>query len=173
MYLIFSWILHGLARVLFVSAEGVCLPHNIRWRLWRQKSRVFRAVRGGGCFTLFLLWRVGSKTESTQLSPHRLMFAWVKMVVLRSSGSVGAEPEATTPKRRAVDLDTSSEFLSLVPAATQRKSARSTRSSRFLNNSFSSPENCSVNVRTRTQTAGTGEPLVRGRKGHLWGCYFS
>ncbi|XP_037533049.1 ATPase family AAA domain-containing protein 2 [Nematolebias whitei] len=65
------------------------------------------------------------------------------MVVLRSSGSVGAEPEAITPKRRAVDLDTSSEFLSLVPAATQRKSARATRSSRFLNNSFSSPENCS------------------------------
>ncbi|XP_041844820.1 ATPase family AAA domain-containing protein 2-like isoform X2 [Melanotaenia boesemani] len=66
------------------------------------------------------------------------------MVILRSSGSVGAEPMASTPKRRSIDLDTSSEFLSLIPAS-QRKSARLTRSSRCLNDSFSSPENTSVN----------------------------
>lgn len=57
-----TWILHVLARDLFVSAEGDGLPHNIRWRLWRQKSRVFRAVRAGGRFKWFLSWRVGCKT---------------------------------------------------------------------------------------------------------------
>lgn len=67
------------------------------------------------------------------------------MVILRSSGSVGAEPVATTPKRRSMELDTSSEFLSLLPAS-QRKSARLTRSSRSLDDSFSSPENNTVNV---------------------------
>ncbi|XP_035984936.1 ATPase family AAA domain-containing protein 2 isoform X2 [Fundulus heteroclitus] len=62
------------------------------------------------------------------------------MVVLRSnSGGVGAEPE-----RRSLDLETSSDFLSLTPTL-QRKSARVTRSSRTLNDSFSSPENASVN----------------------------
>uniref|UniRef100_A0A7N6AEC7 ATPase family AAA domain-containing protein 2 n=1 Tax=Anabas testudineus TaxID=64144 RepID=A0A7N6AEC7_ANATE len=66
------------------------------------------------------------------------------MVILRSSGSVGAEPAATTPKRRSVELDTSSEFLSLLPAS-QRKSARLTRSSRTVNDSFSSPENSTAN----------------------------
>ncbi|XP_029928549.1 ATPase family AAA domain-containing protein 2 isoform X2 [Myripristis murdjan] len=65
------------------------------------------------------------------------------MVILRSSGNAGAEP-ATTPKRRSLELDTSSEFLSLLPAS-QRKSARLTRSSRALDDSFSSPENNTVN----------------------------
>uniref|UniRef100_A0AAQ5WX55 ATPase family AAA domain-containing protein 2 n=1 Tax=Amphiprion ocellaris TaxID=80972 RepID=A0AAQ5WX55_AMPOC len=66
------------------------------------------------------------------------------MVILRSSGSVGAEPGATTPKRRSVELDTSSEFLSLLPAS-QRKSARLTRSARPVDDSFSSPENNTAN----------------------------
>lgn len=65
------------------------------------------------------------------------------MVVLRSSG-VGAAPMATTPKR-TIDLDTSSEFLSLLPAS-QRRSTRVKRSSRMLYDSFSSPEHNSVNV---------------------------
>lgn len=75
------------------------------------------------------------------------------MVVLRSSGSVGAEPVATTPTRRSIELDTSSEFLSLLPAS-QRKSARLSRSSRAPYDSFSSPENNTANVRTHTETAG-------------------
>ncbi|XP_008285122.1 ATPase family AAA domain-containing protein 2 [Stegastes partitus] len=66
------------------------------------------------------------------------------MVILRSSGGVGAEPGATTPKRRSMELDTSSEFLSLLPAS-QRKSARLTRSSRGADDSFSSPENNTAN----------------------------
>ncbi|XP_038145602.1 ATPase family AAA domain-containing protein 2-like isoform X1 [Cyprinodon tularosa] len=66
------------------------------------------------------------------------------MVVLRSSGGVGAEPMATAPKRRSMDLETSTDFLSLIPAS-QRKSARMTRSSRSLNDSFSSPENTPIN----------------------------
>lgn len=74
------------------------------------------------------------------------------MVVLRSSGSVGAEPVATTPTR-TIELDTSSEFLSLLPAS-QRKSARLSRSSRATYDSFSSPENNTANVRTHTETAG-------------------
>ncbi|KAK7887132.1 hypothetical protein WMY93_026753 [Mugilogobius chulae] len=64
------------------------------------------------------------------------------MVILRSSGNAGAEP-GTTPKRGSSELDTSSEFLSLVPAS-QRKTARRTRSSRALDDSFSSPENSSA-----------------------------
>ncbi|XP_053183237.1 ATPase family AAA domain-containing protein 2-like isoform X2 [Scomber japonicus] len=66
------------------------------------------------------------------------------MVMLRNSGGVGAESVATTPNRRSVELDTSSEFLSLLPAS-QKKSARVTRSSRPLDESFSSPENNAVN----------------------------
>ncbi|XP_070767520.1 ATPase family AAA domain-containing protein 2-like [Enoplosus armatus] len=66
------------------------------------------------------------------------------MVILRRSGGAGAEPAAATPKRRSMELDTSSEFLSLLPAS-QRKSARLTRSSRALNDSFSSPENNMAN----------------------------
>uniref|UniRef100_A0A3P8TJN4 ATPase family AAA domain-containing protein 2 n=1 Tax=Amphiprion percula TaxID=161767 RepID=A0A3P8TJN4_AMPPE len=82
------------------------------------------------------------------------------MVILRSSGSVGAEPGATTPKRRSVELDTSSEFLSLLPAS-QRKSARLTRSARPVDDSFSSPENNTANVRTHVQTAvSAGTPDV-------------
>ncbi|XP_055083792.1 ATPase family AAA domain-containing protein 2-like [Periophthalmus magnuspinnatus] len=64
------------------------------------------------------------------------------MVILRSNGNAGAEP-GTTPKRRSSELDTSSEFLSLLPAS-QRKTARVTRSSRVLDDSFSSPENSSA-----------------------------
>lgn len=66
------------------------------------------------------------------------------MVVLRSGGGVGAAPMATTPKR-STDLDTSSEFLSLLPAS-QKRSTRLTRSSRVLDDSFSSPEHSTVNV---------------------------
>lgn len=66
------------------------------------------------------------------------------MVVLRSSGGVGAESVATTPKRRTAELEMSPDFLSLVPAS-QRKSARLTRSSRSMNDSFSSPETNSMN----------------------------
>ncbi|KAM6994457.1 ATPase family AAA domain-containing protein 2 [Tautogolabrus adspersus] len=68
------------------------------------------------------------------------------MVILRSSssGGVGAEPAATTPKRRSMELDTSAEFLSLLPAS-QRKSARLTRSSQALDDSFSSPEQTTAN----------------------------
>ncbi|KAM4581278.1 ATPase family AAA domain-containing protein 2 isoform 3-T3 [Odontesthes bonariensis] len=92
------------------------------------------------------------------------------MVILRSSsgsGSVGAEPVATTPKRRTVDLDASSEFLSLIPAS-QRKPARLTRSSRSLNDSFSSPENNSVNGHADLkQEDGSGvhhSPRTRGQR---------
>lgn len=67
------------------------------------------------------------------------------MVILRSSGSVGAETAATTPKRRTMDLDTSSEFASLLPAQ-QRKSSRLTRSSRTLDDSANSPEHDFSNV---------------------------
>lgn len=83
------------------------------------------------------------------------------MVILRSSGGVGAEPVATTPKRRSMELDTSSEFLSLLPAS-QRKSARLTRSSRAHDDSFSSPENTTANVSMHTQTSGlrTGSPFI-------------
>ncbi|XP_034552830.1 ATPase family AAA domain-containing protein 2-like isoform X2 [Notolabrus celidotus] len=68
------------------------------------------------------------------------------MVILRSSsgGAVGAESGASTPKRRILDLDSSAEFLSLLPAS-QRKSARVTRSSRALDDSFSSPDHSSAN----------------------------
>lgn len=65
------------------------------------------------------------------------------MVILRSSGNAGAELGAT-PKRRSTELDTSSVFLSLLPAS-QRKTARLTRSSRGLDDSFSSPENGTLN----------------------------
>ncbi|XP_008322158.1 ATPase family AAA domain-containing protein 2 isoform X3 [Cynoglossus semilaevis] len=65
------------------------------------------------------------------------------MVMLRSSGNNGAEP-VTAPKRRSMDMDTSSDFLSLLPAS-QRKSARVTRSNRLLEDSFSSPEHNLVN----------------------------
>ncbi|XP_054477905.1 ATPase family AAA domain-containing protein 2-like isoform X2 [Anoplopoma fimbria] len=68
------------------------------------------------------------------------------MVILRSSsgGGGGAEPVATTPKRRSMELETSSEFLSLLPAS-QRKSARLTRSSQALDDSLSSLDNDAVN----------------------------
>ncbi|XP_029361077.1 ATPase family AAA domain-containing protein 2 isoform X2 [Echeneis naucrates] len=65
------------------------------------------------------------------------------VVILRSSGSAGADPVAT-PKRRSMELNTSSEFLSLLPTS-HRKSARLTRSSRAQDDSFSSPENNTVN----------------------------
>ncbi|XP_068426543.1 ATPase family AAA domain-containing protein 2-like isoform X2 [Clinocottus analis] len=67
------------------------------------------------------------------------------MVILRSSsGGAGAEPVATTPKRRSMELDASSEFLSLLPAS-QRKSAKQTRSSPGLDDSFSSLESNMLN----------------------------
>ncbi|XP_074539836.1 ATPase family AAA domain-containing protein 2 isoform X2 [Halichoeres trimaculatus] len=66
------------------------------------------------------------------------------MVILRSSGGVVAEPAASTPKRRSLDLDASAEFLSLLPAS-QRKSGRLTRSSRALDDSFSSPDHSTAN----------------------------
>uniref|UniRef100_A0A3Q2WNG7 ATPase family AAA domain-containing protein 2 n=1 Tax=Haplochromis burtoni TaxID=8153 RepID=A0A3Q2WNG7_HAPBU len=78
------------------------------------------------------------------------------MVVLRSSGS----------------LDTSSEFLSLLPAS-QRKSARLSRSSRAPYDSFSSPENNIANVRTHTETAGqisSNRSLYTSNLGELMFC---
>ncbi|XP_035862222.1 ATPase family AAA domain-containing protein 2 isoform X3 [Sander lucioperca] len=90
------------------------------------------------------------------------------MVILRSSsGGVGAEPVATTPKRRSMELETSSEFLSLFPAS-QRKSARQTRSSRALDDSFSSTENNMVNGHAdMKQVEGSGlhhSPRTRGQR---------
>lgn len=73
------------------------------------------------------------------------------MVILRSSGGVSAQPAAATPKRRLMELDTTAEFLSLIPAS-QRKSARLARSSRTMDDSFSSPDNNKANVRKRTDT---------------------
>ncbi|XP_019748628.1 ATPase family AAA domain-containing protein 2 isoform X2 [Hippocampus comes] len=62
------------------------------------------------------------------------------MVMLRSNGSgVVVQPLTATPNRRSMELDTSSEFLSLVPAL-QRKSPRSTRTCRSLDDSLGSPE---------------------------------
>ncbi|XP_071326843.1 ATPase family AAA domain-containing protein 2-like isoform X2 [Trachinotus anak] len=91
------------------------------------------------------------------------------MVILRSSGSVGADPVAT-PKRRSMELDTSSEFLSLLPAS-QRKSARLTRSSRALDDSFSSPETNTVNGHANMkQDEGNGlhhSLRTRGQRGKL------
>lgn len=69
------------------------------------------------------------------------------MVILRSGGGAGAAPMGTTPKRTA-DLDTSSEFLSLLPTS-QRRQTRLTRSSRLLDDTFSSPEHTAVNVSIR------------------------
>ncbi|XP_027865740.1 ATPase family AAA domain-containing protein 2 isoform X2 [Xiphophorus couchianus] len=78
------------------------------------------------------------------------------MVVLRSSGGVGAEPVAAIPKRRTTELEMSPDFLSLIPAS-QRKSARVTRSSRSLNDSFSSPETNLMNGhRNMKQDDGSG-----------------
>ena len=92
------------------------------------------------------------------------------MVMLRSSsggggggGGVGAEPAATTPKRRSMELESSSEILSLLPAS-QRKSARLTRSSRAPDDSFSSPENNTANVRILARTSGQiTRPRLFGR----------
>ncbi|TNN36157.1 ATPase family AAA domain-containing protein 2 [Liparis tanakae] len=71
------------------------------------------------------------------------------MVILRSSsgGGGGAEPVATTPKR-TMEMDASSEFLSLLPAS-QRKSSRRTRSSQALEDSFSSVESNTPNTTSR------------------------
>ncbi|XP_074510873.1 ATPase family AAA domain-containing protein 2 isoform X3 [Sebastes fasciatus] len=66
------------------------------------------------------------------------------MVILRSSsGGTGAEPVAA-PQRSSMELETSSEFLSLLPAS-QRKSARSSQASQALDDSFSSSEHNLVN----------------------------
>ncbi|XP_034730547.1 ATPase family AAA domain-containing protein 2-like isoform X2 [Etheostoma cragini] len=93
------------------------------------------------------------------------------MVILRSSsGGAGAEPVATTPKRRLMELETSSEFLSLFPAS-QRKSARQTRSTRALDDSFSSSENNMVNGHADIkQDEGSGfnhSPRSRGQRAKL------
>ncbi|XP_058503752.1 ATPase family AAA domain-containing protein 2-like isoform X2 [Solea solea] len=90
------------------------------------------------------------------------------MVMLRSSGGgVRAEP-VTPPERRSTELDTSSEFLSLLPAS-QTKSARVTRSSRTLDDSyFSSPENNTANGHANMkEEQGSGlhhTPKTRGQK---------
>ncbi|KAF7654038.1 hypothetical protein LDENG_00075450 [Lucifuga dentata] len=89
------------------------------------------------------------------------------MVMLRSSSGVGAEP-ATTPKRRPVELDTSSDFLSLLPAS-QRKSTRQTRSSRAVDDSISSPENNMGHADMKQkETSGPLHSLrTRGQRGKL------
>ncbi|XP_077454516.1 ATPase family AAA domain-containing protein 2 isoform X2 [Stigmatopora argus] len=71
------------------------------------------------------------------------------MVILRSSAAgLVVQPVATTPNRRSMELDTSSEFLSLVPAL-QIKSLRSTRSSRALGDNLGSPEHNKVTSGSR------------------------
>ncbi|XP_011483397.1 ATPase family AAA domain-containing protein 2 isoform X3 [Oryzias latipes] len=84
------------------------------------------------------------------------------MVILRSSGCVGAESVATTPKRRTLELDTSSEFLSLIPGS-QKKSTRLTRSFRSLNDSFSSPENPLANGHTKQEEGADLHHSIRTR----------
>ncbi|KAM9724009.1 ATPase family AAA domain-containing protein 2 isoform 2-T2 [Menidia menidia] len=88
------------------------------------------------------------------------------MVILRSGGGAGVEPMATTLQRRTVDLDASSEFLSLVPAS-QRKPARLTRSSRSINDSFSSPENNSGHTDLKLQDGSGLHHSLRTRKQRL------
>ncbi|XP_049586329.1 ATPase family AAA domain-containing protein 2 isoform X1 [Syngnathus scovelli] len=61
------------------------------------------------------------------------------MGMLRGSGGGGVQPVATTPNRRSMELDTSSEFLSLVPAS-QRNNPRSTRTCRAREDHLGSPE---------------------------------
>ncbi|XP_069393227.1 ATPase family AAA domain-containing protein 2 isoform X3 [Paralichthys olivaceus] len=86
------------------------------------------------------------------------------MVILRSSGTVGAEP-ATTPKRRSMEMDTSGDFLSLIPAS-HRKSARVTRSSRALDDGFTGRDDTTVNGHTdMKQDEGSGlSPRTRGQR---------
>ncbi|XP_053289105.1 ATPase family AAA domain-containing protein 2 isoform X3 [Pleuronectes platessa] len=90
------------------------------------------------------------------------------MVILRSSsgGGVGAEP-ATTPKRRSMELDTSGDFLSLIPAS-HSKSARVTRSSRALDEGFTGHDDNTVNGQSdMRQDEGSGvhlSPRTRGRR---------
>ncbi|XP_076006471.1 ATPase family AAA domain-containing protein 2 [Genypterus blacodes] len=90
------------------------------------------------------------------------------MVILRSSsGNVGAEPATTpSPKRRSVELDTSADFLSLLPAS-QRKSARLTRSSQASGDS-GSPQNNTINGHDDTnqeETSGLHHSLrTRGQR---------
>lgn len=83
------------------------------------------------------------------------------MVMLRNRDSAGADP-AATPKRRASDLDTSSEFLSLLPAS-QRKSARLKQG---LDDSFSSIENYTPNGNSSArEDSGTRSSLrTRGQR---------
>ncbi|CAN9514080.1 unnamed protein product [Ophioblennius macclurei] len=88
------------------------------------------------------------------------------MVILRrgSGGGGGAEPEAATPRRRPVELDSSSEFLSLVPASHTR-SGRLTRSCRAGDDSFSSPEHNTANGHADMKPEGSGLSLrTRGRR---------
>ncbi|XP_061144051.1 ATPase family AAA domain-containing protein 2-like isoform X1 [Syngnathus typhle] len=60
------------------------------------------------------------------------------MGMLRGGGD-GVQPVATTPNRRSMELDTSSEFLSLVPAS-RRNNPRSTRTGRAREHHLGSPE---------------------------------
>lgn len=83
------------------------------------------------------------------------------MVMLRSSSGGGAEP--ATPTKRNPDLDTSSEFLSLVPAS-QRKSSRLKRG---LDDSCSSAENNTPNgdLVVKEESGGTRESRrTRGQR---------
>ncbi|KAM6968046.1 ATPase family AAA domain-containing protein 2 [Aplochiton taeniatus] len=73
------------------------------------------------------------------------------MVMLRNRDSAGADP-AATPKRRALELDTSSEFLSLLPAP-QKKSSRLQQG---LDDSFSSIEHDSPNRASAAREADSG-----------------
>ncbi|XP_029959269.1 ATPase family AAA domain-containing protein 2 isoform X2 [Salarias fasciatus] len=85
------------------------------------------------------------------------------MVILRRGGG-GAEPVGATPKRRPVELDRSSEFLSLVPAS-QTRSGRLTRSSRAAEDSFSSPEHNTANGHADMKQEGSGHSLrTRGQR---------
>ncbi|XP_061676443.1 ATPase family AAA domain-containing protein 2-like isoform X2 [Syngnathoides biaculeatus] len=88
------------------------------------------------------------------------------MVVLRSSGgSAVVQPVATTPGRRSMELDTSSEFLSLDPAL-QRKTPRPTRTSRTLDHSLASPEHKRVigNGQQQSGSCFHDFPKTRGQR---------
>ncbi|XP_077431925.1 ATPase family AAA domain-containing protein 2 isoform X2 [Vanacampus margaritifer] len=84
------------------------------------------------------------------------------MVMLRSSGGV-VQHVAATPNRRSMELDTSSEFLSLVPAL-PRKSPRSTRTSRFLDDSLGSPEHNRGDGKQQSGTCLHDFPKTRGQR---------
>lgn len=84
------------------------------------------------------------------------------MVILRRSSS-GVQPAAETPRRRPVDLDRSTEFLSLLPAS-QTRSGRLTRSARALEDSFSSPEHSTTNGHADVKQEGSSNGLKTQRQ---------